>query len=261
MGKNINLFIGKKIKELRIKKNITQEELGEYLDTTSQTISRYESGKLKTNQDILFKLAEYFNVSINDFFPPLSNNLSEFLGDVMFDQKTSITELSILTGIEMEEIKTIYNNQNKLPKPSYIIKISEALNIEPKSFLAHCGYLDDGVEMYDDLYETGIRYLLDENERKILCEYVCSYWNAKQAKHVYTYEEVYNAIFVEEKKNFSYNEVKNILIHNTKDFENIINVFSQKVCDGDIINISDLSDKDKEQIKYMIDLMRNNQSK
>ena len=44
----------------------------EYLNTTPQTISRYEIGDRKTNQDILFKLAEYFKVSINDFFPPLS---------------------------------------------------------------------------------------------------------------------------------------------------------------------------------------------
>lgn len=69
---NINKYIGNKIREFRLKKNITQEELAEYLNTTSQTVSRYEIGERKTNQDILFKLAEYFNVSINDFFPPLS---------------------------------------------------------------------------------------------------------------------------------------------------------------------------------------------
>ena len=69
---NINKYIGNKIREFRLKKNITQEELAEFLNTTSQTVSRYEIGDRKTNQDILFKLAEYFNVSINDFFPPLS---------------------------------------------------------------------------------------------------------------------------------------------------------------------------------------------
>lgn len=69
---DINQYIGNKIRELRERKNLTQEDLAEYLNTTSQTISRYEIGDRKTNQGILFKLAEYFKISINDFFPPLS---------------------------------------------------------------------------------------------------------------------------------------------------------------------------------------------
>lgn len=73
---NINKYIGQRIRDLRISKNITQEELAEYLKTTSQTISRYEIGDRKTNNDILFKLADYFKVSINDFFPPLEQYLS-----------------------------------------------------------------------------------------------------------------------------------------------------------------------------------------
>ena len=69
---NVSKFVGEKIKYFRLQKNITQQELGEYLGTTSQTISRYESGILEANQDILYKLAEYFKISINDFFPPLT---------------------------------------------------------------------------------------------------------------------------------------------------------------------------------------------
>lgn len=69
---DVNKYIGNKIRYFRERKNLTQEEVAEYLNTTPQTISRYEIGDRKTNQDILFKLAEYFKVSINDFFPPLS---------------------------------------------------------------------------------------------------------------------------------------------------------------------------------------------
>lgn len=69
---DISKYIGNKIKYYRTRKNITQQELADYLGTTSQTISRYESGKLESNNIVLFKLADYFNISINDFFPPLS---------------------------------------------------------------------------------------------------------------------------------------------------------------------------------------------
>lgn len=67
-----NKYIGNKIREFREKRNLTQDDLADYLKTTPQTISRYEIGDRKTNQDILYKLAEYFRISINDFFPPLS---------------------------------------------------------------------------------------------------------------------------------------------------------------------------------------------
>ena len=65
---DINKYIGNKIREFREKKNLTQKEVADYLKTTGQTISRYEIGERKTNQYVLFKLAEYFKVSINDFF-------------------------------------------------------------------------------------------------------------------------------------------------------------------------------------------------
>lgn len=69
---DINKYIGEKIRNFRQSKNITQEEVAEFLGVTTQAISRYELGDRKTDNDVLFKLADYFNVSINDFFPPIS---------------------------------------------------------------------------------------------------------------------------------------------------------------------------------------------
>lgn len=68
---DIAKYVGSKIKYYRNKKRITQQELGEYLNTTSQTISRYESGILEIGHNTLFRLADYFDVSIDDFFPPM----------------------------------------------------------------------------------------------------------------------------------------------------------------------------------------------
>ncbi len=74
---DINKYIGNKIREFRENKNLTQEDIAAYLKTTSQTISRYEIGDRKANNDILFELAKYFKISINDFFPPLSFDNAE----------------------------------------------------------------------------------------------------------------------------------------------------------------------------------------
>src|SRR5699024_9825550 len=46
-----------------------QDVLDEKLDTTKQSVSRYEKGERQANQDVLFQLSNIFNVSIDDFFP------------------------------------------------------------------------------------------------------------------------------------------------------------------------------------------------
>lgn len=66
---NITNYVANKIKTFREKKNITQKELAEVLNTTQQTIARYENGERKADQNVLFALANYFGISINDFFP------------------------------------------------------------------------------------------------------------------------------------------------------------------------------------------------
>ena len=70
---DVNKYVAEKIKYYRNSKNITQDELAEMLGTTYQSISRYETGDRKTNNELLFKLSKIFNVSINDFFPPVDN--------------------------------------------------------------------------------------------------------------------------------------------------------------------------------------------
>ncbi|MCL9971620.1 transcriptional repressor LexA [Anoxybacillus kestanbolensis] len=66
---SLQKYVGEKIKEFRLKRGMSQEELADLLGTTKQTVSRYETGERKANQDILFKLSDIFNVSIDDFFP------------------------------------------------------------------------------------------------------------------------------------------------------------------------------------------------
>lgn len=67
---DINKYAAEKLKELRQRKSLTQEELAEELGITQKQISRYENGDRNFKQELLFQLATYFNVSINDFFPP-----------------------------------------------------------------------------------------------------------------------------------------------------------------------------------------------
>ncbi|BCK01648.1 helix-turn-helix domain-containing protein [Anaerocolumna chitinilytica] len=58
------MTIGDRIKELREERKITQEELAKYINTTKQTIHKYENN-IVTNipSDKIEKLSEIFSVS------------------------------------------------------------------------------------------------------------------------------------------------------------------------------------------------------
>ncbi|HEX1318223.1 helix-turn-helix domain-containing protein [Streptococcus infantis] len=74
---DLKKYIGNQIKTFRKSAGFTQDELAKRLNTTKQTISRYEKGERKANQDMLFKLCDIFDVSIDDFFPAVSKNAVE----------------------------------------------------------------------------------------------------------------------------------------------------------------------------------------
>ena len=54
-----------RLKEMRKKKGISQLRLATELNTTQNTISRYETGEREPGIDELIKIADYFNVSVD----------------------------------------------------------------------------------------------------------------------------------------------------------------------------------------------------
>lgn len=53
----------KNLKEIRKKKGLTQQEVAEAINLSSNTYSRYERGYTKIDPDSLIALSKYFNVS------------------------------------------------------------------------------------------------------------------------------------------------------------------------------------------------------
>ena len=56
------------LKVLRAMKDLTQEQLAEELEVTRQTIHAVESGKYNPSLELAFKLARYFDTTIEDIF-------------------------------------------------------------------------------------------------------------------------------------------------------------------------------------------------
>ena len=55
-----------KLKELRKRKNITQACIAKNMDISTQVYSRYERGDREPSLETLIKLADYFNVTIDE---------------------------------------------------------------------------------------------------------------------------------------------------------------------------------------------------
>ena len=54
-----------RLKELRLSKGLTMEQLGKEIETTRGTIGNFENGNKKPSLDMLIKIANYFDVSID----------------------------------------------------------------------------------------------------------------------------------------------------------------------------------------------------
>ncbi|HGR7305729.1 TPA: helix-turn-helix domain-containing protein [Streptococcus pneumoniae] len=73
---NLAQHVGEKIKFFRKENGWTQSVLAEKMSTSKQTISKYEKGIIKVNQDTIFKLADIFGVSIDSFFPSIIEEIA-----------------------------------------------------------------------------------------------------------------------------------------------------------------------------------------
>ena len=56
--------IGKKIKEARLERNLTQMNLADAMGVSYQAVSNWENGKTEPDIDTLTKLAEVTNVTV-----------------------------------------------------------------------------------------------------------------------------------------------------------------------------------------------------
>ncbi len=70
------MSLGNKILELRKKKGLSQEQLGEKIEVTRQTISNWELGQTTPNPDQLKLLSNALNISIDEL---LNNNIKNTL--------------------------------------------------------------------------------------------------------------------------------------------------------------------------------------
>lgn len=111
----------KRLKELRLTKGISQKEIAEYLGITVAAYSLYERGNREPKIAILRKIAEYYNVSVDDL---LEMNSTPTIPAIHFDD-------SGFTEEEMKEIlqfaEFIKSKRSEKPVVEYAIR-QDSLN-------------------------------------------------------------------------------------------------------------------------------------
>lgn len=88
----------KRLKQLRVERNLTQMDLAEILNLRPTTISNYESGRNEPTYDKLKILAEYFDITL-DYLMGVTDDTFPISGKVI--------------NKETYEFSLLYNNLDK----------------------------------------------------------------------------------------------------------------------------------------------------
>ena len=80
--REINKFVGMKIKEFRKNIKLTQQDLADLVGVKNSAISNYEQGIRIPKRDFLFRVANALGVSIDEFFPIQSEETSSTLSEI-----------------------------------------------------------------------------------------------------------------------------------------------------------------------------------
>ena len=139
----MNIEIVKRIREARQERDLTQQDIADYLGKTAASISDLERGKVQVSASDLHKIAEYLNKPIEYFFgeeylgddtqdvialirrmpPEIRANQVAAISSILQLQRANdilISMQDVDEEIQREHAKELYNSLN-----SYLILITE----------------------------------------------------------------------------------------------------------------------------------------
>lgn len=86
-----NKVFAERIKDLRIKKKLTQQELGKKFNVTSTGVSYWESGKSIPSMEVITELSDFFGVTIDYLIGKNELNDSDE-GMILFRKAETVNE-------------------------------------------------------------------------------------------------------------------------------------------------------------------------
>ena len=157
-------MLGDKIKLYRENKNMTQSEVAEMLGVKSATISKYEAGLLEPNIESLKKLAELYEVSVDELLKEDDFDISKInILEVLREQKNMKLKGNLYHNTQI----TFAYNTNHI-EGSKLTEDQTRYIYETNTLLAEKGSITD----LDDVLETVnhfklVDYMLDIANKKL----------------------------------------------------------------------------------------------
>lgn len=138
---------GTKLKELRTKKQLTQMQMAEILETSKSNISKYEAGNVEPNLETLIKISKYFNVSVDDLLGN-DNGIKSTFGYIGEDEDAVSFPHKLANQIELQGTK--------------IQDLANGIGVDEKTILDWLSGSNTGYEKYyqklSDFFKVQVRY-------------------------------------------------------------------------------------------------------
>lgn len=134
----LNNLMGKRIKELRVSKELTQAQYGDLFGVSKQSVQRWESGENMPTSKNLADMATYFDVS-----------LDYFLGRGLFKDWETINAHWDLLMVELRKLSGWF------PQFLKIIEDNKFKTVEALSFLIY------DIKWQDDNKTLSIRWKIE----------------------------------------------------------------------------------------------------
>ena len=146
----IAIIIGENIKQYRLQNGWTQQELGAKIGISKNAIGNYEKGFRSPKKDTMFDLANAFNISIDDLFPPVQKNalestislpdapdlLTQLITDKVVQLTTQNKKIVLRTSEELLESQN--EEETKINEVSEVISLYQVEVVSETA--AACGF-------------------------------------------------------------------------------------------------------------------------
>lgn len=113
-------MVGKRVRELRIKRGLSQQDLGMAVGVTKVSICGYENGSRVPNLDKLVKLAEILETTTDYLLgremPVWDDDNKSYVGSISYDDVNLITELKHFPELYNRIIKDVKRSASIINK-------------------------------------------------------------------------------------------------------------------------------------------------
>ena len=107
------MFIGKKIRELRVENSLTQKELALKIHVAANTLCQFENGKANPSYDVLLAIANLFEVSTDYLL-----GRSDDFGNITIQKEKSAESISAEEKALLQTYRAL-NAKNRMHVAAY----------------------------------------------------------------------------------------------------------------------------------------------